>query len=61
MYYIELSLISTALVKCLLLFPPIISMLLGSFSSIPGPRDKGIIEETLNDHGYMYGRESPWE
>ena len=39
-------------------FPAIISTLLGSFSSIPGPRDKGVIEETLNDHGCMYGRES---
>ena len=33
-----------------------------ALSSIPGPRDKGIIiEETLNDHGCMYRKQSlPW-
>ena len=60
MHNIDLSLIFPHLLN-LLLFPAIIFALLGSFSSIPGPRYKGIIEETLNDHGCMYGRESlPW-
>ena len=56
-----MPLIFTVLIKFLLLFPAIISTLLGSYSTIPGPRDKGINEETLNDHGLMYGRDSlPW-
>ena len=59
MYYIDLSLIFTVLIEYLLLFPAIISTCLWSFSSIHGPRDKGIIGETLNDHGCIYGRESP--